>query len=165
MEVPLSRKPKIRRETEAERELREATAIKAEAERAQDIARAMFAGDSDWLQEHASCQCCCYDHTFGPGDGIAAGDQSFEAAAGMLAPATPYTATLYFSTRTYAPGAGFGGATSLVGFDRVTAMAFTTAPVAEPSAYVMMLAGLGCMGAVMRRRRARSGADEKRRPS
>jgi hypothetical protein len=31
-----------------------------------DIARAVWSGDTDWLNTHHRCQCCCSDHTYGP---------------------------------------------------------------------------------------------------
>lgn len=32
-----------------------------------DIRRAIWEGDVDYLVEVAPCQCCCGEHTFGPG--------------------------------------------------------------------------------------------------
>ena len=30
----------------------------------EQIQRAMWAGDTDWLNEHFGCVCCCDEHTF-----------------------------------------------------------------------------------------------------
>ena len=32
-----------------------------------ELARAIWAGDVDWLDEHYGCRCCCSEHTFGHG--------------------------------------------------------------------------------------------------
>ena len=29
-----------------------------------EFTRAMWEGDTDWLDEHYGCGCCCHEHTF-----------------------------------------------------------------------------------------------------
>jgi hypothetical protein len=41
--------------------------IEALRELPPDVARAIWAGDVDWLFDHYPCRCCCWEHTFGPG--------------------------------------------------------------------------------------------------
>lgn len=84
--------------------------------------------------------------------------ENYVLAGATLVAATTYTATLYFSTRSYLAGAGFDdgngpGATSLLGFDRATSVSFTTA-VPEPSAWALLLMGLVFCGLAAQRRRA-----------
>jgi len=79
----------------------------------------------------------------------------FEVVAGALEAGSTYTATLYFSSREYLDGAGFGGATptaySLVSFDHATVAVFTTA-VPEPAMAWMLGAGLALVPLLARRR-------------
>ena len=72
--------------------------------------------------------------------------------AGTLAANTAYNLELDYSSRINTSNAGFNGATFTQGFDQRTEVAFTTAPVPEPSSLALTAIGAVALGLALRRR-------------
>lgn len=93
------------------------------------------------------------------GGPVTAVAQHFSVSAGwtqytfLSAAAVPAGATSLFFELTSAAGAQVGGRVNAVYLDDVQ-FNLTTAPVPEPETYALLIAGLGVVGAIARRRRA-----------
>ncbi|WP_435018387.1 hypothetical protein TA3x_000359 [Tundrisphaera sp. TA3] len=77
--------------------------------------------------------------------------------ANTLAAGTQYNLSIVYSSRISTPGAGFGGATSLISYDLRTELTFTTAAaVPEPASIVSAAIGAVCVLGYRSRRRGAS---------